>query len=111
MQLVDSRRLTGPNLYASSPGVIAEVTCDDPERGISVVRGELVRMLDALGETDLGTEIHTRAHAGGAAIFFTASVDVLLPATEVTEWAVASGAAVLAGAAPSPLDPARALLA
>src|SRR5439155_19553426 len=93
MNLVDSRRLTGPNLYTRSPGVIAEVACDDPARAIAVVRTELARMLDALGIT---ADVHTRVFDGGAAIFFTASVDVLLPATEVNEWAIASAASILA---------------
>jgi UDP-N-acetylmuramyl tripeptide synthase len=107
MKLVDSRRLTGPNLYASSPGVIAEVACDDPARAIALVRAELARMLDALG---IAAEVHTRVFGAGAEIFFTASVDVLLPATEVNEWAVASAASLLAGGPASPLEPARATL-
>src|SRR5439155_12955028 len=92
MNLVDSRRLTGPNLYASSPGVIAEIACDDPVHAIAVVRAELARMLDALGMT---AEVHTRVFGAGAEIFFTASVDVLLPATEINEWAIASAASLL----------------
>jgi UDP-N-acetylmuramyl tripeptide synthase len=108
MKLVDSRRLTGPNLYASSPGVIAEIACDDPPRAIALVRAELARMLDALG---IATEVHTRVFGAGAEIFFTAGVDVLLPATEVNEWAIESAASLLAGGPASPLEPARATLA
>src|SRR5258706_8389228 len=108
MNLVDSRRLTGPNLYASSPGVIAEIACDDPARAISLVAAEVARMLGALG---IAAEVHMRVFAGGADIFFPASVDILLPATEVNEWAIASATSRLAGGPPSALEPARATLA
>jgi len=108
VELLDSRRLTGPNLYADAVGVIAEIADADPPRAIAAWRRELARILDALGWSTV--EVHARAYAGGAALFFTAPSDVLLPATEVNEWAVASAASVLAGQAPLPLEPAIAVL-
>ena len=108
MELLDSRRLTGPNLYADAVGVIAEIVDADPVRAIAAWRGELARILAALGWSTAA--VHARAYAGGAALFFTAPLDVLLPATEVNEWAVASAASLLAGEPPLELEPALAVL-
>lgn len=117
MQLVDSRRLTGPNLYARGPGAIAEVAWDaawlaaggEPDRAIAVWRTQLARLAAPLG---LGSStVVTRRYVGGAALFVAAPWDQLLPATELNEWAVASAAQVLAGAPESPLEPALSTLA
>ncbi|MBK9030170.1 MAG: Mur ligase [Myxococcales bacterium] len=117
MRLVDSRRLTGPNLYAPSPGAIAEVAWDaawlagggDPAQAIARWREQLARMLAPLGLAP--TVITARRFTGGAALFVAAPWDLLTPTTELNEWAVASAAQVLAGAAEPPLEPARAELA
>ena len=108
MELLDSRRLTGPNLYSDAVGVIAEIGDADPARAIEAWRVELARILDALAWSS--AEVHARAYDGGAALFFTAPIDVLLPATEVNEWAVASAAAVLAGELPLALEPVLSVL-
>ncbi|MCB9562513.1 MAG: Mur ligase [Kofleriaceae bacterium] len=104
MQLDESRRLTGPNLYAAAPGAIAEVVFeggDDPAHAVALWREELGRALAALGWP--ADDVHVRHYRGGAALFFVAPLDALMPATEVNEWAVASAAARLAGGAPAPL--------
>lgn len=112
MRIENSRRLTGPNLYAISPGAIAEVTWEagqgDPALAIATWREQAQRMLDAVGWR--ASELHARPYRGGAALFFTAPIDLLMPATELNEWAIASATSVLAGAGPAPLEPARAAL-
>jgi UDP-N-acetylmuramyl tripeptide synthase len=100
MQLVDSRRLTGPNLYAAAPGAIVDVGFDDgedAERAVALWRAELGRALAALGWP--ADQVHARTYRGGAALFFVAPIDALMPATDIAEWAVASAAARLAGGA------------
>ena len=112
MRLDSSRRLTGPNLFAIAPGAIAEVTWQnthgDPGAGIAAWRGEARRMLDAVGWST--AQLHARPYQGGAALFLTAPIDLLLPATELNEWAVASAASILAGDGPAALEPAFAAL-
>lgn len=111
MRFEDSRRLTGPNLYTVRPGAIAEVRWDqgdDVAAAISAWRSEAGRMLGELGWADI--EFHTRVYRGGAALFMTAPLDQLMPATDVVEWAANSAAAVLAGDPPLPLEPALASL-
>lgn len=101
MRLVDSRRLTGPNVALDAPAVIAEVTFEDhesPERAIEVWTAELARIRRALGLEDEG--VWVRRYHGGAALVFAAPLDVLLPATDVNELAIASATEVLAGRAP-----------
>lgn len=112
MRLIDSRRLTGPNLYSDAPGAIAEIEWDpgdDPARAEALWRGELLRMLKALRW--MGVEVYARTHRIGAALFFTAPIDALLPATEINEWAVASALSLLSGGAESALEPARTVIA
>jgi len=90
MRLIESRRLTGPNLYAAVPGALAEVAFDDgedPARLIAAWRTEVVRLCVHLGwPADV---VHTRPYAGGASLFFAAPLDLLLAATEVNEHAIA----------------------
>lgn len=109
MQLENSRRLTGPNLYTTSPGAIAEITWQagqgDPAVAIAIWRQQAQRMLDAVWWSS--TELHARPYRGGAALFLTAPIDLLLPATELNEWAIASATGVLAGEEPASLEPAR----
>jgi UDP-N-acetylmuramyl tripeptide synthase len=117
MRLVDSRRLTGPNLYARDAGAIAEVAWDaawldaggDPAQAIAAWQAEVARMLAALG-VPAGV-VAVRRYLGGAALFLSAPKDLLLPATEINEWAVASAARIVDGQGPEPLEPGRTALA
>ena len=90
MRLIESRRLTGPNLYAAAPGALAEVAFDageDPARLIAAWRAQVAALCAHLGwPADV---IHTRSYAGGASLFFAAPIDLLLAATEVNEHAIA----------------------
>lgn len=106
MRLLDSRRLRGPNLQTPGPAALAEVAFDegeDPARAVDVWRAEVARMTAALGWKEAAGEARARVFRGGAALTFPAPIDVLLAATEVNEWAIASATAILAGAAPAPL--------
>jgi UDP-N-acetylmuramyl tripeptide synthase len=113
MRIADeSRRLTGPNVQTREPGVIAEVEWepgDVPETAIAVWREELSRLWSALDWPP--GEIAPRTHANGAALVFTAPIDLLLAATDVNDWAVASAISRLAGEGPLALEPRRSELA
>ena len=103
-ELVDSRRLTGPNLMSASPGAVIDVTLGEftPERVIEVWRGQSHRILDAVGWSD--AELATRDFPGGASLLMTAPIDALYAATEVNEWAWAATQARLAGSSEPDLD-------
>ncbi len=96
-ELVDSRRLTGPNLISASPGAVIDVTLGEftPEHVIEVWRGQSHRILDAVGWSD--AELATRDFPGGASLLMTAPIDALYAATEVNEWAWAATQSRLAG--------------
>jgi len=98
----------GPNLYSGSPGAIAEVALDasdDADAFVRAWRQELDRLLEALRWAS--PEIATRTYRGGVALFLAAPFDVLLPATEINEWAVASAIQISGGRAALPLAPVR----
>lgn len=107
MLLVDTRRLTGPNLLARAPLVIVDLTLEAGEHleaCLSAYRAELARMRAALG---LPPEIDPLvfSHATGAAIGYEAPIDVMLAHAEISEWAAQSAIEVLASRAPLPLEP------
>jgi UDP-N-acetylmuramyl tripeptide synthase len=87
MDLLDSRRLTGPNLHTRGAAAIAEVVGDDAE--IDDWRRALARMLDAVGWTHAQTFVRRFSDGRGAAIGFTAPLDALYAATEINEHAIA----------------------
>lgn len=109
MQLLDARRLTGPNHLAPMPLVIVELalaegeTAEDAERAYG---GELARMREALG-FDGEVELVARAHHGGVVLGYNAPIDIMLPLADVSEWAAESACAVLAGQGGWPLEPKR----
>jgi cyanophycin synthetase len=95
MRLVDSRRLTGPNLQTLGPAALAEVAWDpgeDAELAVAAWRREVARLHEALG-WPAPAEVVARRFTGGAALCFTAPPDLLLVATEVNEYAVARAGA------------------
>ena len=87
MELLDSRRLTGPNLLLDRPGAILEVALspEEAETAVAVWATNVRRMLDAVGWT--GAEIAARRFAGGASLAITAPIDGLYTATDVNDWA------------------------
>ena len=97
MDLLDSRRLTGPNLLLDRPGAVIEVSLS-PEESEAVVaawRAQARRMLDAVGWK--GEEIVARSFPGGASLAFSAPIDGLYAATDVNDWAWDAAGDVVAG--------------
>lgn len=79
-----------------APGVIVEVAFDPGEQApIAAWERELTRVFDALGWG--APQALVRPYHGGAALAFVAPIDVLMPATDVNEWAVASATEIAAG--------------
>jgi cyanophycin synthetase len=104
MRVLDSRRLTGPNLLLNGPGAILDVALDGvaPATAASAWRRELERLLVGLGWS--GAAIATRVHQGGASLAFAAPLDVLYAATEVNEAAWAAASAELETVAAPPAE-------
>jgi UDP-N-acetylmuramyl tripeptide synthase len=98
MRILDSRRLTGPNLLLDGPGAILDVELAglDSERAIAAWRSEARLLLEALGWRD--ATLAARAHPGGASLAFSAPLDALYAATEVNEAAWHRAARALGGA-------------
>jgi UDP-N-acetylmuramyl tripeptide synthase len=104
LKLLDSRRLTGPNLWLDRPGAVIEVEIfpsgvEAPAPSV-VVGWESAarRMLDAVGWSGERTAI--RRAPGGASLALSAPLDALYAATEVNEWAWEAAVAELMGEPP-----------
>jgi cyanophycin synthetase len=87
MELLDSRRLTGPNLLLDRPGAILDVSLSSEATAAAVAAwaAQVRRMLDAVGWT--GEEIAARTFPGGASLAISAPIDALYTATEINDWA------------------------
>jgi cyanophycin synthetase len=100
MKLLDSRRLTGPNLLQDREGAILDISLA-PAEADSVIDAwsrEVRRLLDAVGwERE---EIAVRRFPGGASLAFSAPIDALYAATELNEQAWEAATAAVAGAPP-----------
>jgi UDP-N-acetylmuramyl tripeptide synthase len=97
MKLLDSRRLTGPNLLLDGAGAVIDVDPEDENPDLIVERWQhhLGRLLEALDWS--GAELAFRRHRGGLTMAFAAPVDALYAATEVNEWALSAAEAELEG--------------
>ncbi len=97
MQVLDSRRLTGPGLLLDGPGAVLEVRLEDAlrERAITVWQDAARRLLQAVGWQS--EKVATRTFAGGVSLAVTAPIDALYAATELNERAWAAAEAVLNG--------------
>lgn len=111
MELIDSRRLTGPNLVGARPGAVCDVRLSPDERDAFVAAWEAHarRMLDAIGWPDEVTRV--RVFDGGANLSITAPIDALYAATEVNEWTVGAAGCPLEEGPPAPFASARDRLA
>jgi UDP-N-acetylmuramyl tripeptide synthase len=114
MRLLDARRFTGPNLLSRQPLAIVDLAFDagdDPVACIDAYRQEVTRMRAALewpGQTDLIVRYHSRAgRVIGALCGFPESIDVLLAATELAEWAAMSAVERVGQRSALPLEPKR----
>ncbi len=104
MKLLDSRRLTGPNLLWDLEGAVLDVALGD-EESQPLTRAWVRqggRILEAVGWG--AEELCVRRFPGGASLAMSAQVDRLYTATEVNEWALDAAVAELAGAPPSDAD-------
>jgi cyanophycin synthetase len=96
MELLDSRRLTGPGLLLDAPAAVIDVRVDDGRReaAIAAWREAVTRMLGAVGWDSEQTAV--RRYQGGASLAFTAPPDALYSATDLNEWAWGTAAAAVA---------------
>lgn len=106
MEIVDSRRLPGPNLFSSRPGAVLDVKLaaeEDPDAVRDAWSRHVRALLTALGFAD--SEIHSRRFHAGLSLMITAPIDALYAATEVNETAFAQARIELLGQAdPAPLE-------
>jgi cyanophycin synthetase len=96
MEMLDSRRLTGPGLLLDGPGAVIEVRVDDARRDATIAawREAATRMLAAVG---WGSErLAVRRYQGGASLAFTAPMDALYAAADLNEWAWSATTAAMA---------------
>jgi len=110
IELLDSRRLTGPNLFWDWPGAILDIAIDDipADLVISAWSEEVTRLMDAMG---WNTEnICSRVFEGGASLVINAPIDVLYAACELNEVALNRAAAWLSDKPLPDLDDAISLL-
>jgi UDP-N-acetylmuramyl tripeptide synthase len=101
MDVLDSRRLTGPGLLIDRPGTVLDLRlgAQDPDQAIAAWKNAARRLLHEVGWGD--EELATRRFPGGVSLAFTAPVDGLYAATEVNELAWEAAAAELGeGASP-----------
>lgn len=108
MKLLDSRRLTGPNLLWDLEGAVLDVSLSEEEAcplTEAWVR-QAGRILEAVGWG--AEELCVRRFPGGANLGLSAQIDRLYTATEVNEWAFDAAVAELAGKATSDSDLAEA---
>ncbi len=110
MNLLDSRRLTGPNLLLDRPGAVIDVALAPEEANAAVMAwtGQVRRMLDAVGWG--GEEIAARLFPGGASLAISAPIDGLYAATDINDWAWDAAGDVLAGRREPDLAKARDVL-
>lgn len=87
MELLDSRRLTGPGLLLDRAGAVIDVRVDEARGAAAIAawREAVTRMLDAVGWA--GERLAVRRYQGGASLAFTAPMDALYSATDLNEWA------------------------
>lgn len=104
MKLLDSRRLTGPNLLQERAGAVLDVALGPGEAEVAVAawRERARALLDAVGWSSEETAI--RHFPGGASLSLSAPLDALYAATEVNEeaWRAAEAAVAGPGGHPPP---------
>jgi cyanophycin synthetase len=97
MDILDSRRLTGPGLLLDGPGAVLDIRLDESERepAISAWRNAAGRLLQAVGWEN--EKLVSRAFPGGVSLALGAPLDALYTATELNERAWATAIAELEG--------------
>lgn len=97
MRLLDSRRLTGPNLLWERPGAVIDIAFGEanPRLVIGAWESEVRRLLDEIGWKQ--EQLCVRCFEGGASLAISAPVDALYSATEVNEAAWDAARDLVAG--------------
>ena len=95
IELLDSRRLTGPNLFWDLPGAILDVAIEGipADQLISAWSKEVAALMDDVGWPS--EHICSRVYDGGVSLVINAPIDVLYAACELNEVALDRAAAVL----------------
>ncbi|MCH7508879.1 MAG: Mur ligase [Proteobacteria bacterium] len=90
MEVLDSRRLTGPGLVWDRPAAVVDVRLDADEADTVIQKWqEKVReIMDRLGLEN--ESIKVRRFADGASLAISAPIDALYTATEINDWAWAA---------------------
>jgi cyanophycin synthetase len=88
IELLDSRRLTGPNLFWDLPGAILDIHIKDTpaEVVVSAWSEEVTDLMDAMGWCS--DNICSRVYEGGASLVINAPIDALYTACELNEVAL-----------------------
>jgi UDP-N-acetylmuramyl tripeptide synthase len=111
MEVLDSRRLTGPNIVTEGPAAILDLVVgpeDDARAAVAAWERHAERILEAVGWQ--GTVLRHRIFPGGASLAFLAPIDALYAATEVNEWAWETAERELSGGTPLDFEEAAARL-
>jgi len=97
IELLDSRRLTGPNLFWDLPGAILDISIEDIPVDLVVAAWseEVTRLMDDMGWC--AENICSRIYEGGASLVINAPIDVLYAACELNEVALNRAVAWLSG--------------
>ncbi len=85
MEILNSRRITGPSLFTEFPGAMLEVQVSNTlqDEAIQVWEGSVRRYLNAVGWGPSATL--TRKYNNGISLYFNAPIDVLYAACELNE--------------------------
>ena len=97
IELLDSRRLTGPNLFWDWPGAVLDISVEGvpADKVMSAWREEVTLLMVAVGWPP--QNICSRLYEGGASLVINAPIDVLYAACEVNEVAFNRAVAKLQG--------------
>jgi UDP-N-acetylmuramyl pentapeptide synthase len=97
VQLLDNRRLTGPNLFWDQPGAVLDIAVNGQDLSSLIANWqEEVRLLmNAMGWP--ADAVCSRVYAGGASLVIGAPIDVLYTACELNEVALGRTIARLDG--------------
>jgi len=97
IELLDSRRLTGPNLFWDWPGAVLDISLSDipADLVISAWAEEVTRLMDSMGWN--AGNICSRVFEGGASLIINAPIDELYTACELNEVAFNRAKAWLSG--------------